>query len=145
MCGRSNNERVLLPKTGAEILNCDKCTLFVVFGPNGEREETPDFLVYLTIPTEEPLFSFVEFKPQPETHAIDQFKKGINVLQERYKYFSVVPKPQKLDCVIAYDRSKGMAHAAQVALILGTKFYYQRKPSVIRIIHWGEKLFPKIR
>lgn len=136
--------RVLIPKTAVEILDCDKCKQFFVLGPNNEREETPDFLVYLSVPTQESLFCFVEFKNQPETHAIEQFKKGIKVLQERYKYFSVVPEPQRVDCVIARDRGKGMAHAVQLAVIREAKLFYKGKLSQIRFVEWRKKLFPHI-
>lgn len=143
-CAPSGKIKVVLPKIGVEILDCDKCTRFVVFALNGEREEIPDFLVYLSIPTEEPLFCFVEFKTQPDTHAIKQLKSGIEILQAQYKYFSVVPEPQNVDCVIARDRGKGMAHAAQLAVIRGTVFYYRGNPSTIRFVDWGKKLFPNI-
>jgi len=143
-CGRSATMKVLLPKSGVEILDCDKCGLFLVFRTNREREKYPDFLVYLNIPTEEPLFCFVEFKNQPVTHAIHQIKKGIEVLQSQYANFSVVPEPQLIDCVIARNRRKGMAHAAQLAVIVGTTFYYRGKPSKIRFVNWGDKLFPNI-
>jgi len=137
--------KVLVPKFGVEILDCDKCGVFVVFRANNEREKTPDFLVYLNIPTEELLFCFIEFKNRPTTWAIKQIKKGIEILQTQYKYFSVVPEPQIIDCVIARDRRKGMPHAAQLAIIRGTILYYHGNPSKIRFVNWGDKLFPNIR
>lgn len=143
-CGRSRKMKVLIPKTAVEILDCDECNQFFVVGPNNEQEETPDFLVYFTIPTEEPLFCFVEFKNRPETHAIEQFRKGIKVLQERPNYFSVVPKPQRMDCVIARDRGKGMAHAVQLAVIREARLFYEGNLSKIRFVQWGKKLLPHI-
>lgn len=134
-----------MPQAGIEVLDCDKCDAFEVFGPNGQRQESPDFLVYLSIPPQAPVFCLVEFKPQPDTHAINQFKAGLDVLQQQQTRFAVMPKPNKLDCVLAYDRSKGMAHAAQVAVILGTIFYYAGKPSKIRFVHWGKQLFADTR
>lgn len=136
--------KVLLPSTGAESLNCDKCNVFLNYVVNDERERTPDFLVYLALPGHEPRFCLVEFKEQPDTHAVSQLKEGIKVLTEHADRFKVVPQPQRLECVIARNRSKGAPHAAQLGIILNRRLPYRGKPIKIRLLSVPDKLFPDI-
>ncbi len=101
----------------------------------------PDFLVYVYDPLKEPLFSLIEFKEQPTTHAVSQLEKGLEVLKNHPKSFAVIPSPKRVDCVIAMNKKKGCAHAAQLAIILGWKGTYFGSACKIRLVDFPGSLY----
>lgn len=139
-CQRSSRIKLILPKNNVESLDCDKCTVFQKYETNAQKQITPDFLIYSTIPGKGPKFTVIEFKEQANSHAIKQIANGFQIIRTESAYFNVIPKPEKAEGVIARDR-RNRTHAADTLVIMNYPISYLGQPVKRRLADFGDRLF----